>query len=98
MDAHGLRRPEIIWMTERCNSGNSAIHVSENSAPLHSSIVAAEAILSFRRDECHVLFHSPVTVAPDGNASISIVRQEKRAAAGSLLRRNDIERGVRLLT
>src|SRR5262249_41896141 len=98
MNAHGLRSPEIIRMAERCDPGNRTIHVSENSAPSRSSIVAAETILSFRRKECHVLFCSPITVATDGDASISIVRQDKRPAAGTLLRGNDIERGVRLWT
>src|SRR6516225_6887403 len=98
MNAHGLRCPEIIRMTERRDPGNRAIHVSENSAPSRSSVVAAEAILSFRRKERDVFFCSPVTVTADGDAAISIVRQEKRAVAGGLLRRNDIERGVRLWT
>src|SRR5262245_65001976 len=95
MNAHGLRRAEIIRMSERCNPDDSGVHVSENGAPARSSVVAAEAIFSFRREERHVLFGSPVPMAPDSDASIAIVRQDKRAAPGRLLRRNDIEHGVR---
>src|SRR5262245_1748519 len=98
MNAQRLRRPEIIRMSTHCDPGHGAIHLSENCAPSRLSIVAAEAIFSFRREECHVLFRSPVTVPPDGHPAISIIRQEKRATAGSLLRRNDIEHGMRLQT
>src|SRR5262245_42139623 len=98
MNPQGLRRAEIIGVSEHRDPGYSAIRLPENSAPSRYGIVAAESILSFRREERHIFFCPPVAVAPDRHASISIVRQEKRDAAGGLLRRNDIKQSVRLWT
>src|SRR5262245_19029057 len=97
MNAHGLRSSKIVRMSQSGNTGNNAIHFAENSAPSRASIVAGDAVLAFGCEKGHVLLLSPIAVPADGDATISIVRQEKRTVARGLLRRNDVEHRIRLL-
>src|SRR3989442_771758 len=97
MNAHGLRRSKIVRMSESCNPGNDAIDVPADGAPSRASIVAGDAILAFGCEKRHVLFLSPIAMPADGDAAISIVRQQKRTLSGCLLCRDDVEHRVRLL-
>src|SRR5262245_19927610 len=98
MNTDRLRRSKIVRMSESCNAGDNAIHVSENSAPSRTSIVAGDAVLAFGREKGDVLLLSPIAMPADGDATISIIRQQKRTVAGGPLSRDYVEHRVRLLT
>src|SRR5262245_58089195 len=91
MNAHGLRCSKVVGMSESRNSHHSSIHVSTNAAPSGASVVTGDAIFAFGREKVHVLFLSPITMPAHSDATISIIRQQKRTVARSLLRRDDVE-------
>src|SRR5262245_9355842 len=97
MNTDGLRRAKILRMPESRDSHHSSIHVSTNAAPSRTSVVTGDAVLAFGREKGHVLFLSPIVMPADGDATVSIIRQQQRTVARSLLRRDDVEYRVRFL-
>src|SRR5262245_1911189 len=97
MNTHGLRRSKVVRMSESRDSHHSSIDVSTDAAPSRASVVTGDAIFAFGREKGHVLFLSPITMPAYSDATISIIRQQKRTVARSLLCRDDVEYRVRFL-
>src|SRR5215469_5505854 len=98
MNTHGLWRSKVVRMSESRDSHDSSIHVSSNAAPPRASVVTGDAIFPFGCEKAHVLFFSPIAMPAHSDATISIIRQQKRTVARSLLRRDDVEYRVRFLS
>src|SRR5437867_9658734 len=94
MNSKRLRRTEIVRMAKHGQSGKLPIDAAADRAPARHGIVTGDAVFAFGCQEEDVFLDSPLTMAANTHAAITILGKNERAGRCAFLCGYEIEHRI----